>query len=100
MKKLKHRWGITSTKQLILIFIVFAITGSTAAKIAEPITAFIGIPRSNAFLYWFVRVFLIFPFYQVLLLIFGFIFGQFQFFWKFEKKMLSRMGLRFLFKDE
>jgi hypothetical protein len=43
---------------------------------------------------------LIFPIYQVLLVFFGFIFGQFKFFWNFEKKMLSRMGLGFLFNSK
>ncbi|MDG1172014.1 MAG: diacylglyceryl transferase, partial [Polaribacter sp.] len=28
----------------------------------------------------------------------GWIFGEFKFFWAFEKKFLSRLGLGFLFK--
>jgi hypothetical protein len=45
---------------------------------------------------------LIFPFYQVLLVFIGFLFGQFTFFWNFEKKMLNRMKLGFIanFVDE
>jgi hypothetical protein len=39
---------------------------------------------------------LIFPFYQVLLVFFGFIFGEFAFFWNFEKKMLRAMKLGFI----
>ena len=34
--------------------------------------------------------------YQVLLVSFGFIFGQFSFFWAFEKKMLRSCGLGFI----
>jgi hypothetical protein len=50
--------------------------------------------------YWFtpIRLILIFPIYQVLLVVIGFLFGQFKFFWAFEKKMLKRMGLGFFFK--
>lgn len=79
--------------------VVFAVTGSSAAKLASPLTTFLGITieSTSAWIYWPVRVFLIFPIYQVLLVFFGFIFGQFRFFWNFEKKMLSRMGLGFLF---
>ena len=33
-------------------------------------------------------------FYQMLLVFFGWLFGQFQFFWEFEKKMLRRFGLK------
>jgi len=34
---------------------------------------------------------LILPIYNVFLLIYGFIFGQFKFFWEYEKKMWNRM---------
>jgi hypothetical protein len=42
------------------------------------------------------RLVLIFPIYQVLLVFIGAIFGQFSFFWKFEKKMLERLKLGFI----
>jgi len=102
MQKLKKRWGIETNTQLVIIFVVFAITGSSAAKLASPLTDFLGITheRFSPFVYWFARIFLIFPIYQVLLVLFGFIFGQYNFFWNFEKKMLSRMGLGFLFKSK
>ncbi|MRH99299.1 diacylglyceryl transferase [Kriegella sp. EG-1] len=104
MEKLKERWGISSNFQLIIIFIVFAITGSSSVYIAKPFLEWIGMNReafpSSALggtLYWILRILLIFPFYQILLVVFGWLFGQFKFFWAFEKKMLSRMGLGFLF---
>ncbi|MGB3150407.1 MAG: DUF6787 family protein [Maribacter sp.] len=107
MQKLKEHWGITSNFQLIVIFIVFAITGSSSVYVAKPFLALIGLARdnfSNAWwggtLYWMLRILLIFPFYQILLVIYGWLFGQFKFFWKFEKKMLSRMGLGFLFNPK
>lgn len=99
MNKLKQRWGIESNFQIILILIVFAITGSTSAKLAGPVCDFLGLHQETApwYWYWLVRIVLIFPIYQVLLVFFGWIFGQFKFFWNFEKKMLGRIGLaRFL----
>ncbi len=100
MKKLKKRWGIDSDFQIAIIFIVFAITGSAATKLAAPITEFIGMDRetTNAWLFWPVRILLIFPIYQILLVGIGWLFGQFKFFWSFEKKTLHRLGLGFLFK--
>ena len=105
MEKLKERWGITSNFQLIIIFIVFAITGSSSVYVAKPFLEWIGMNRESfseawlgGFVYWTLRLLLIFPFYQILLVVFGWLFGQFKFFWGFEKKMLSRMGLGFLFK--
>lgn len=100
MEKLKERWGITSNLQLVLILVVFSINGSFAAWVAKPVTEFIGISADETgwALYIPIRILLIFPIYQFTLPIVGFIFGQFKFFWDFEKKMLSRMGLGFLFK--
>ena len=43
-------------------------------------------------------ILLIFPVYQILLVAFGWLFGQFKFFWNMEKKMLRRLGLGFLFE--
>ena len=100
MEKLKERWGITSNIQIILIIIVFAINGSFAAWVAEPVTNFIGLTRESisGWIYWPLRILLIFPIYQLTLPIVGFLFGQFRFFWDFEKKFLSRIGFGFLFK--
>ena len=101
MEKLKQRWGITSNLQIILIFAAFAVNGSFAAWVANPVTEFIGIHRetTNGFIYWPLRILLIFPIYQLTLPIVGFAFGQFKFFWNFEKKFLSRLGFGFLFKS-
>ncbi len=105
MNKLKQKWGIDSNFQLIVIFVVFAITGSASVYVAKPFLSFIGLERTSftdawwgGFIYWSMRLLIIFPIYQVLLVFFGWLFGQFRFFWGFEKKMLQRMGLGFLFK--
>jgi len=100
MKKLKDRWGIDSNWQLFIIFLVFAITGSSAAKLASPVCEIVGISQENSHwsIYWAFRILLIFPIYQVLLVSFGWIFGQFEFFWAFEKKMLHRIGLAKIFR--
>jgi hypothetical protein len=100
MKELKKRWKITSNFQLVIIFIVFAITGSTSAWLSKPVCFGLGIMKED-FGYWYtpVRLLIIFPLYQVLLVLIGFLLGQFKFFWAFEKKMLKSMGLGFLFKE-
>ncbi|MFH7002532.1 DUF6787 family protein [Flavobacterium bizetiae] len=100
MNRLKKRWGITSNLQAIIILIVFAITGSASAWLSRPFCELLGITKED-FGGWFtlIRLLIIFPIYQVLLVAIGTIFGQFRFFWNFEKKMLKNMGLGFLFKD-
>ena len=98
MKKLKERWNVNSNKQLVIILLVFAITGFSSLELAKPFLSLIGIPESFQphWLYRVLRLVLIFPIYQVLLVLIGFIFGQSSFFWKFEKKMLERLKLGFI----
>ena len=107
MKKLKERWGIKSNFQLIMILVVFSVTGSTAVYVAKPFLNLIGLNPNGfpdawwgSWIYWTLRILVIFPIYQVLLVIIGAVFGQFAFFWNLEKKMLRRMGLGFLFPPE
>ena len=102
MDKLKERWGIDSNWSIIAIFIVFAINGSFAAWVAKPISEFLGLSPEiiSVWIYWPLRILLIFPIYQLTLPIVGWLFGQFKFFWTFEKKFLSRLGLGFLFKED
>jgi len=99
MDRLKEKWGITSNFQLVIIFIVFGITGSTSAYITRPVLAIIGITKEtmNPWLYWPLSLLLILPVYKVLLIIIGTIFGQHTFFWNFVKNMLVRMRLGFLY---
>lgn len=98
MKNFKERWKIKSNWQLVVIFIVFAITGSSAAYFSEPILGLIGINKEtiSGWIYYPLYIILIFPVYQVLLVSYGFLFGQYQFFWAFEKKMLRSCGLGFI----
>lgn len=101
MEKLKQKWGITSNFQLVIVFIVFAITGSLSAYLSKPFTNWLGVTKEMlGFWYLPVRLIAIFPIYQVLLVVIGAIFGQLKFFWWFEKKMLKGMGFGFLFKEK
>lgn len=100
MEKLKQRWNISNNFQLGIILLVFAITGSTSAYLSKPILEFIGLAResTSGWLYYPLYIILIFPVYKVLLLGYGFLFGQFDFFKNFVKKMLGGMGLGFIFR--
>ena len=90
IEKLKTRWNVRSTGQVILILIVFACTGFTVMFIKPVITELLyGDEKSTLFsiLYWV----LILPVYNLFLLFYGFIFGQFTFFWEFEKRFFGRI---------
>jgi hypothetical protein len=98
MTNFKERWNIKSNWQVFVIILVFAVTGSTAAMISKPILHWLGISKEthHILLYSLLYIVIIFPVYQLLLVGIGFLFGQFKFFWTFEKKMLRSLKLGFI----
>lgn len=93
--QLQARWKVKSGLQVILILIVFACTGFTVLFIKRPLFE-LWFPTGEkplwaSVLYWI----LIFPVYNVFLLFYGFVFGQFRFFWDFEKRFFERLRSRF-----
>jgi hypothetical protein len=88
MERLKQKWGISSGKQFWLIMLCFALTGTTAAWLSSPLLNWLGFPHDVV---WYIRIplrlIIVLPLYQVLLLMYGAILGQFHFFWDFEKRI-------------
>ena len=97
----KKKWKIKSNIQFINILIVFAITGSLSLYVAKPILDFFGLAKGilNNWIYYPLRIITIFPIYQLLILIVAWFFGQFHFFWSFEKKILIRIGFKRFIKE-
>ena len=96
IKKLQERWELESLTQVIIILIVFACTGMTSLYVKELLYWLAGItPETTAWIRVTYRIFATFVAYQFLLLGYGWIFGQFKFFWNMEKKILRRFGIKF-----
>jgi len=100
-KKLENRWIVKQRWEIIRIFLVFAVTGSSSVFVVRPLLNNILNLKEylNSTIYFFVYTIIVLVFYQVLLVTFGWLFGQFEFFWNFEKKMLRRFGLGKFLKD-
>ena|SRR5690606_2253946 len=96
LEKLQSKWNLNSLGQVILVLIVFACTGMTVLFIKEPIFDLLGISMENGG-FWKTLLYLLFvlPIYQAFLLIYGFIFGQFNFFWEKEKQFIQKVGKLF-----
>lgn len=97
LEQLRERWGVRTIRQVMVILTVFALTGFTAVFIKKPIFAWLGIGTADP---WWLRTLVwmatVLPAYQVLLLAYGFLLGEFAFFWEFEKRMFS--GIRKIFR--
>ena len=92
-EKLKTKWELKSNFQVIMILIVFSITGSIAVRIAGPVLEYAHVSKDSLspWVFWPIRILIIFPIYQFMLLIVGTLLGQFAFFWKFQKKTVGRL---------
>jgi len=94
IKKLKSRFSIESNFQLFKIIVVFGITGTLALYLSGPVIDFFDINKDAILTYYLSRFLIVFPIYQICLLVTAFIFGEFSFFWRFFKKMMKRFTLR------
>lgn len=88
--KLKAKWNIKSNWDFFVINLVFAMAGMSIVYVREPFFHLIGIAHDTPFIIKFLAwLIIVFPTYQINLLIFGFLCGQFSFFWDKEKKIFN-----------
>tara|TARA_B100000524_G_scaffold8229_1_gene5059 strand:+ start:595 stop:825 length:231 start_codon:yes stop_codon:yes gene_type:complete len=74
---------------------VFGLSGSFSLWISSPILAALDLKDmlNNYPLYILFRVLIIIPIYQLILIVIATLFGEFEYFWKFEKKILKRIKI-------
>jgi hypothetical protein len=100
VQRLKQKWGVESALQVLLILIVFSLAGSTAVMLRKSFFSLIGFDAHTPLLLkTVVYILFLFPTYQVLLLIYGTLLGQFKFFWAKERKMLLAIRRVFVGKE-
>lgn len=95
LDKFKAKWNITSNWQLTVILIVFSITGSAALVVRKLVFGWIGVTAETSL--WLkvpLYILILIPAYQILLIVIGTIFGQFRFFYEFQKKSFGRFYRR------
>lgn len=91
LNKLKLRWGIESNWQVVVILSVFSFAGFTVVFARRFVFNLLGIVEQDPFwlksIVWLLTVF---PIYNIILLGYGTLLGQFDFFWRFFKKVVYR----------
>lgn len=102
INKLEKKWIVNQRWELIRIFLIFALTGSSSVYVGRPFIKLLGVSKDNLHISVYYALFIVISlvFYQILLLLWGWILGQFDFFWRFEKKMLKRLGLKKFIEDK
>lgn len=90
IKKLKTRWKLESAWQVVVVLLVFACTGFTILFLKKPLLNWLAGPQGDTTLASVLYYIFILPLYNLVLLGYGFIFGQFKFFLAFEKRFMER----------
>lgn len=91
--RLKSKWGIDSNWQIVVIILVFSLAGPIVVMLRGWYFHFLGFNESTpTYLKIITYLIFIFPAYQVLLLSLGFLFGQFDFFWRKEKALVRALA--------
>ena len=95
LQKIINKFHAKSFKHLIIIFLVFALSGSASLLMSSSILTAINLKELINFypLYLLVRIILLIPIYQLVLIIIATLFGEFRYFWNFEKKFFKRLRL-------
>ena len=95
LEKLIKIFNANSLSHLIIIFIIFGITGSLSVVLTEPILNYLRLDKiaNYVVVHMLLRIFVILIVYQVLLIVVGSIFGQFDYFRKIQKRFLVRIRL-------
>ena len=95
LQKIINKFHAKSFKHLIIIFLVFALSGSASLLMSSSILNVINLKELINFypLYLLVRIIFLIPIYQLVLIIIATLFGEFRYFWNFEKKFFKRLRL-------
>ena len=95
LQKIIDKFHAESFKHLIIIFLVFALSGSASLLMSSSILNAINLKELINFypLYLLVRIIFLIPIYQLVLIIIATLFGEFRYFWNFEKKFFKRLRL-------
>jgi hypothetical protein len=101
IKNVMAKWGINSYWDFFIINVVFALSGSSIVFVRKPFFNLVGITETTPFLIkFFTWLLIVFPTYQINLIIFGTLLGQFAFFWEKEKKMFKFFARHFSSKKK
>lgn len=92
--RLKTRWGVTD-RGMIAIIVAFSIAGSLVLKIGRPIVDFIVPDDAPGWLWWTVKVVVVVPIYEVLLVSTGTLLGQGRFFRDKQRRALRAISRPF-----
>ena len=89
VERMKSRWGV-GPGGVIAILAAFSLAGLTTLRLKGPVIGLMFSETTPGWLQWTVYLIVMLPIYQVLLLGYGTLLGQFDFFWS-KMKAIGRL---------
>src|SRR3989338_8770725 len=99
VERLKKKYGLTKNSEVAAILAVYSLAGMSISFTVRPLYNYeyhVAHPHAPMWVRILSYILIAIPVYQCFLLIYGFCFGQFKFFWEKEKK-LFRWFIRKIF---
>jgi hypothetical protein len=81
-----------SARDAVFILIAFALAGMTVLKISSPIVNSMVPDGAPKWLWWTVKILVVVPIYEVLLLTYGILLGQRRFFVDKQRRLLRLLA--------
>ena len=80
VERMKARWGV-GPGGVVAILVAFSLAGLTTVRLKGPVMGLIFPETTSGWVQWTVYLVVMLPIYQILLLGYGTLLGQFDFFW-------------------
>ncbi len=93
VERLKTRYGV-GLWGVLAILAAFSLAGMTVVRLKNPVLGFLLPDDSPAWLRWTVYILVITPLYQIVLLFWGALLGQFNFFWSKMRRVGQFLATR------
>ena len=93
LNTLRTRWGV-GLWGTVAILLAFSLAGMTVVRLRQPVLGFLLPSDAPTWLSWTVYLVILLPMYQLLLLGYGALLGQFNFFWSRLKAVGRFLGSR------
>ena len=89
IEKLERMFKARSKVHLFVIFLIFGISGSASIFVSDIVLDFLNLEKFDVpqFIYWPLRLFLLFVCYQFILLFVSACFGEFKHFSKYSQRI-------------
>ena len=91
-ERMKQRWGV-GPWGVLAILLAFSLAGMTTLRLKAPVLGLFMPETAPGWLQWTIYLVIMLPIYQLLLLAYGTLLGQFDFFWT-KFKAVGRLVIR------